>query len=88
MQVIICAPTLFALEVPVYLLKDGETEAKTIGYFQTTELDQALFTLAIARDASTIIIKGDNEYNKVIAENIRTRIEKEYSTNKITVIVD
>ena len=48
MQVIICAPTLFALEVPVYLLKDGETEAKTIGYFQTAELDQALFTLAIA----------------------------------------
>ena len=88
MQVIICAPTVFALEVPVYLLKDGETEAKTIGYFQTAELDQALFTLAIAKDASTIIIKGDNEYNKVIAENIRTRVENEYSTNKITVIVD
>ena len=88
MQVIICAPTLFALEVPVYLLKDGETEAKTIGYFQTAELDQALFTLAIAKDASTIIIKGDNEYNKTVAENIRTRIENEYSTNKITVIVD
>ena len=47
MQIIICAPTIFALEVPVYLLKDGETEAKTIGYFQTAELDQALFTLAI-----------------------------------------
>jgi hypothetical protein len=88
MQVIICAPTLFALEVPVYLLKDGETEAKTIGYFQTAELDQALFTLAIAKDASTIIIKGDNEYNKTVAEKIRTRIENEYSTNKITVIVD
>lgn len=88
MQVIICAPTLFALEIPVYLLKDGETEAKTIGYFQTAELDQALFTLAIAKDASTIIIKGDNEYNKTVAENIRTRIENEYSTNKITVIVD
>ena len=88
MQVIICAPTLFALEVPVYLLKDGETEAKIIGYFQTAELDQTLFTLAIARDASTIIIKGDNEYNKAIAENIRTRVENEYSTNKITVIVD
>lgn len=88
MQVIICAPTVFALEVPVYLLKDGETEARTIGYFQTAELDQALFTLAIAKDASTIIIKGDNEYNKAIAENIRTRIENEYSTNKITVIVD
>ena len=88
MQVIICAPTLFALEVPVYLLKDGETEAKTIGYFQTAELDQALFTLAIAKDASTIVIKGDNEYNKAIADNIRTRIENEYSTNKITVIVD
>ena len=88
MQVIICAPTLFAFEVPVYLLKDGETEAKTIGYFQTAELDQALFTLAIAKDASTIIIKGDNEYNKAIAENIRTRVENEYSTNKITVIVD
>jgi hypothetical protein len=88
MQVIICAPTLFALEVPVYLLKDGETEAKTIGYFQTAELDQALFTLAIAKDASTIIIKGDNEYNKTVAEKIRTRIENEYSTNKITVMVD
>lgn len=88
MQVIICAPTLFALEVPVYLLKDGETEAKTIGYFQTAELDQALFTLAIARDASTIILKGDNEYNKAIAESIRTRVENEYSINKITVIVD
>ena len=88
MQVIICAPTLFALEVPIYLLKDGETEAKTIGYFQTAELDQALFTLAIAKDASTIIIKGDNEYNKTVAEKIRTRIENEYSTNKITVIVD
>lgn len=88
MQVIICAPTLFALEVPVYLLKDGETEAKTIGYFQTAELDQTLFTLAIARDASTIIIKGDNEYNKAIAENIRARVENEYSIDKITVIVD
>ena len=88
MQVIICAPTLFALEVPVYLLKDGATEAKTIGYFQTAELDQTLFTLAVAEDASTIIIKGDNEYNKTVAANIRTRIENEYSTNKITVIVD
>jgi hypothetical protein len=88
MQVIICAPTIFALEVPVYLLKDGETEAKTIGYFQTADLDQALFTLAIAKDASTIIIKGDNEYNKTVAEKIRTRIENEYSTNKITVIVN
>ena len=88
MQVIICAPTIFALEVPVYLLKDGETEAKTIGYFQTAELDQVLFTLAIAKDASTIIIKGDNEYNKAIAENIRTRIANEYSIDKITVIVD
>ena len=88
MQVIVCAPTLFALEVPVYLLKDGETEAQTIGYFQTAELDQALFTLAIAKDASTIIIKGDNEYNKAIAENVRTRIANEYSVDKITVIVD
>jgi hypothetical protein len=88
MQVIICAPTVFALEVPVYLLKDGETEAKTIGYFQTAELDQTLFTLAIAKDASTIIIKGNNEYNKAIAENIRTRIANEYSIDKITVIVD
>ena len=88
MQVIICAPTLFALEVPVYLLKDEETEAKIIGYFHTAELDQALFTLAIARDASTIIIKGDNEYNKAIAENIRARVENEYSIDKITVIVD
>ena len=88
MQVIICAPTVFALEVPVYLLKDGETEAKTIGYFQTAELDQALFTLAIANDASTIMIKGNNEYNRAIAENIRTRIANEYSIDKITVIVD
>ena len=64
------------------------SEAKTIGYFQTAELDQALFTLAIAKDASTIIIKGDNEYNKAIAENIRTRVENEYSIDKITVIVD
>lgn len=88
MQIIICAPTLFALEVPVYLLKDGETEAKTIGYFQIAELDQALFTLAVAKDASTIIIKGNNEYNKAVAENIRTRIANEYSINKITVIVE
>ncbi len=88
MQVIICAPTVFALEVPVYLYKEGETEAKQIGCFQTAELDQTLFTLAIAEDASTIIIKGNNEYNKAIAENIRVRIANEYSVDKITVIVD
>ena len=88
MQVIICSPTLFALEVPVYIYKEGETEAKLIGYTPTAELDQTLFTLAIAHDASTILIKGNNEYNRAVAENIRTRISNEYSIDKITVIID
>ena len=88
MQIIICSPTLFALEVPVYIYTEGETEAKLIGHTPTAELDQTLFTLAVAHDASMILIKGDNEYNRTIAENIRTHISNEYSIDKITVVID
>lgn len=87
MPIILCAPTLFALEVPVYLFKEGQETVFPIGYFQMEKIDETLFSLAVAHNASTIVINGDNEYNRAIASNIRAQIASEYSTDKITVII-